>query len=157
MNCLPFSLLAHRFVGRTDRNAKVVIGRLLPIGVTLSSRSKNSIQTFHANNWLNTKPKFHAWICLGNGTIYDAVGPKLQNMKTGNVISDWDYLNTEKALESGFKYHEVIRERSKVTDFYRRLRLGQIFQWQAINLQTTSAELIEKKLLKSWMHTSPLK
>lgn len=43
MNCLFFFLLVYRFVVCIDRNVKVVIGRLLLIGVILFFRFKNFI------------------------------------------------------------------------------------------------------------------
>lgn len=152
-NCLPFALLAHRFVARKDRGAKVIIGRFLPKDKSLDSESKNKISNFHHEPWLNSKPHFHAWIRLSDKSIYDVVGPKLINEVTKKPISDYDYLDQQRASEAGYIHHEVLTERQAVRGFYKRLRLGQIFQWQERSIENISDDEIKLKLDNSWYLT----
>ncbi len=112
-NCLPVSLQGLSRVRLIYPNAKVVIG-------DLSQPDISQIDSISLFKDAKTEqcPSFHAWIDLGNGDVFDMVGPSWYNQSDNY----WDKTTAKKYDK---EYFEVLSKTSDVYRFYIRLKWSQ--------------------------------
>lgn len=111
-NCLPASLHAIARVRLLYPDAKVVIGRQMKINY--KSIAENPIILFKDAK-TKTCPPFHSWIDLGNGDVFDMVGP------SWNDKSElyWDRASAKKY---GKGYYCTLETTFEVYRFYIRMK-----------------------------------
>ena len=112
-NCLPASLQGLSRVRSIYPNAKVVIGRQSRVHIS----GIDPIILFKDAK-IEQCPSFHAWIDLGNGDVFDMVGPSCY----GKSDIYWDKKTAKKYDK---EYFDVLSKTSDVYRFYIRLKWSQ--------------------------------
>lgn len=111
-NCLPASLQALDRVKLLHPHAKVVIGTQTKNNNL--SIAKHPIVLFKDAK-IDSRPTFHAWIDLGNGDVFDMVGPSWNNKSEPY----WDRATARKYCKG---YYPILESTFEVYRFYVRLK-----------------------------------
>lgn len=110
-NCLPACLCILPEIQAAYPSARVVIGDIGKIG-----QAQPDCRLTHQfiKGQVDRTPSFHAWIDLGNGDLFDPVGPSWLNQ--GGT-----YLDASQAQEQGICYYPCLTQVGDVNIFYQNL------------------------------------